>query len=115
MNHVEYYSPSSLAGAKTPSSRGASARSWVLFWVLIVISSAILFVRFRPNDLAGWISETLGVTLGVPYLFASFALFLASRLIWDIDSRSRKVARGTACFAGVIALFGICLLFTRVS
>lgn len=112
MNSVrDRYAPESAASNVTPA-EGVRARSWVFYGVLILLSSAILFVRFPPADLTGWISATLGVPVGVPYLLVSALLFLAARVIRSGSSKTRKLARITAICAGVMALIGVLTVTT---
>jgi multisubunit Na+/H+ antiporter MnhG subunit len=80
---------------------------------LFAAAAAILFVRFPPADLSGWIATTLGVTLGVPLLFAAALLILSAQL-----NSGRRGLRGfrvvTLALSALTAFIGFATLFTAV-
>lgn len=80
---------------------------------LFAVAAAILFVRFPPADLSGWIATTLGVTLGVPLLFAAALLLVSAQL-----NTHRRGLRGFRVVALVLsaltAFIGFATLFTAV-
>jgi len=77
--------------------------------LIVTIALIIMLVRFPPADLTGWLSVTLHIPLGIPYLVAGALLLGATALLRDENGLWPRVLART-CVAGAVASFVIGVL-----
>jgi hypothetical protein len=81
---------------------------------LFTLGILITCIRFPPADLTGWIAQTLGIPLGVPFLFTAL-LFGGAAWILRTPNPRHRVFRVISLIAAVAsAITGIFTITTFV-
>jgi hypothetical protein len=76
---------------------------------LFVLGLGIVFTRFPPADLTGWIAQSLHVTLGVPYFGVALIFAAAASRLTAIE-RYRRFRSVIWVCAGCSLAIGLSLV-----
>ncbi|RUQ98191.1 hypothetical protein [Labedella endophytica] len=81
---------------------------------LFTLGILVTCIRFPPADLTGWIAQTLGIPLGVPFLFTALLFGGAAWILHTPNSRHRVLRVVSLIAAIASAITGVFTISTSV-